>query len=160
MKLSAVMMVKDEASILSVNLAYHRSLGVDVFWIVDNGTTDETTSILEYEQRVHGDVQWWSEADRFAQSDMTTALAAEAIKAGADWILPIDADEFWWTAEGSFRRKLQEADRVGAIVRSVDNCVQRHSDRHDRNSTGARRVWCDRIRRGGPPAKADPQSIE
>lgn len=127
MMLSAVMMVKNEAAMLSVNLAYHRAMGIKDFWVVDNGSTDGTTELLEHERRVHGDVRWTSEPDRFSQSELTTEIAAEAFAAGSDWILPIDADEFWWIADGSLQGALRSARGVGAIICEVDNFVQHRS---------------------------------
>lgn len=127
MKLSAVMMVRNESLILPINMAYHRSLGVDEFWIVDNGSSDGTGEFLAASQRSHGDVRWQSDPDPPDQSDLTTSLAAQAIEAGADWILPIDADEFWWTEYGALKPRLSKNRDAGALVCSVDNFVQRRS---------------------------------
>ena len=63
---------------------------------------------------------------------MMTALAWEAYRAGADWIVPVDADEFWSAGR---RRLAQALERwtAGAIEARVVNFVQdrRSRDRGD-----------------------------
>jgi hypothetical protein len=131
MKLAAIMMVRNEASILAVNLAYHRSLGVDEFWIVDNGSRDRTTDVLATAERSQGNIRWRSEPGLLHLGEAKTSIAAEATKAGADWILPIDADEFWWSDDGALRSTLTEARTLGAFVCGVDNFVQQRSVSRD-----------------------------
>lgn len=131
MKLTAVMMVRDEEAVIATNLAYHRSLGVDEFWIVDNGSTDRTLGILASEELSHGDVRWRSDPGPFLQSEVFTALASEAMAAGADWIMPIDADEFWWARDTALRMILSESQGLGGLLCEVDNFVQRRSVRQE-----------------------------
>jgi hypothetical protein len=132
MKLTAIMMVRNEASILAVNLAYHSALGVDEFWIVDNGSSDGTTDVLATTDRSQGNIRWRSEPGLLHLGEAKTSIAAEATKAGADWILPIDADEFWWSDNGALRSNLAEATSLGAFICGVNNFVQRRSVRTDR----------------------------
>jgi glycosyltransferase involved in cell wall biosynthesis len=127
MKLAAVMVVRDEAAVLAVNLEYHRSLGVDAFWVIDNGSADGTLDILAAQADKFGDVHWRSDPGPFHQSEATIALAVSAAEAGYDWILPIDADEFWWSRSRRFRDELADAEGIGAFVCGVDNFVQRRS---------------------------------
>jgi hypothetical protein len=129
-KLVAVMVVWNEALILPTNLAYHRSIGVDEFRIIDNGSEDETAAVLAHERETHGDVHWTSAPGAFRQSQMVTGLARDAIASGAEWVLPVDADEFWWTPDGNVRPVLGEATEVGSLVCEVDNFVQRRSVHH------------------------------
>ena len=126
------MMVRDERTILATNLAYHRSVGVEEFFIVDNGSTDGTADILANEEHRYGDVHWRLESGPFRQSEITTALASEATAAGADWIVPIDADEFWWTDGADLPSVLGESPDVGGFLCPVDNFVQRRSVRRER----------------------------
>jgi glycosyltransferase involved in cell wall biosynthesis len=124
MKVAALMIVRDEADVLAVNLAHHRAVGIDEFWIVDNGSTDATPDILRAAS-VDAHVHVTRDDGPFAQSSMTTQLAREAHRAGADWVLPIDADEFWVTDGRSLHEILGATDaRVGALTADVVNFVQ------------------------------------
>ena len=46
MNIFAVMMVRNEADIIRVNILHHLAQGVDHFLVVDNGSSDETVEIL------------------------------------------------------------------------------------------------------------------
>jgi glycosyltransferase involved in cell wall biosynthesis len=94
MKVAGLMVVRDEADIVGVNLAHHRRAGIDEFWIIDNGSTDATSDVLRRASR-RGGVHWRRDDGPFAQSAMTTELARDARRSGADWVVAIDADEFW-----------------------------------------------------------------
>lgn len=126
-KLAAVMIVRNEESLLRVNLDYHRSLGVDEFWVTDNGSTDGTAAALESQAAAHGDVFWSSHPGPYDQGVLVSGQAHRAIDGGATWIIPIDADEFWWPAAGDLRAILATADDVGGLVCSIHNFVQRRS---------------------------------
>jgi hypothetical protein len=56
-------------------------------------------------------------------------LAREAIRQGADWVIPFDADEFWWMTGGNVREALR---RVGGRgVRRRGGPVARRPAYHD-----------------------------
>ena len=66
-----------------------------------------------------------SEVGPMYQSDRTTRLARYATWLGADWVLPIDADEFWVAAGKGFRDVLAETPLdVRALVVEVVTMVQ------------------------------------
>jgi uncharacterized protein YukE len=123
MQVFGVMVVRNEADILRVNLAHHFALGIDRFLIADNGSSDGTKRLLEAlgsDRRL-----LWTTADGpFRQSEITTALAREAFLRGADWVVPIDADEFWHAPAGDFRRVLERSS-AGALEAEVVNFIQR-----------------------------------
>ena len=127
MKLFGVMMVRNEADILGVNLRHHFAQGVDQFLVVDNGSSDPTISVLESFAE-DGRLRWIRDAGPYNQSDITTDLAREAGTMGADWVVPIDADEFWFAPEGTLKDVLRET-TAAALKVSMTNFIQRRSQR-------------------------------
>lgn len=93
MKLVAVGMAKDEADIIGSTVR-RMADQVDEVVVLDNGSTDGTRDLLaELPCTVVDDPKpghRWSEC--------VTRLARDAGEAGADWILPFDADEVWRSA--------------------------------------------------------------
>ena len=118
MKFAALLGVKDEVELIGPCVAHLRHIGVDQIIVSDYGSTDGTLDILADEQRA-GDlvlesVDVSTVADYEQWSVRERALAEST---GADWVLFLDADEFWIPASGSLRdcRHLLDAD-----VLSVD----------------------------------------
>lgn len=123
MQIYGLMMVRNEADIVGITIRHHLAQGIDHFLVVDNGSTDGTDRVLEELSRDQR-VRWVRSTGEFRQADITTELAREAYLRGADWVLPIDADEFWWAPEGDFRAVL-ETSTSGALQVEVVNFVQR-----------------------------------
>ena len=123
MKLFGVMMVRNEADVLEVNLRHHFAQGVDQFLVVDNGSSDGTLGVLE-SFADDGRVRWIRDAGPYNQSEITTDLAREAGEMGADWVVPIDADEFWYAPRGTLKQVLREAS-AAALKVSMTNFIQR-----------------------------------
>ncbi len=121
-------MVRNEADIIRLNVLYHLSLGVDRIFIVDNGSTDGTVDVLRRLSEEDPRVRWSHDDGPFLPSRIATNLAHEALREGADWVLPVDADEFWYAPEGSFRSVLEES-RAGTLIARVVNFVQRRSQK-------------------------------
>jgi hypothetical protein len=126
----AVMVVRDEADILAVNLAHHRSQGVTDFRIVDNGSSDGTAQVLRRLSRMYP-LRWTRDDGAFHQSDAITELARDAARGGADWILPVDADEFWTAAPHRLVDELRHTD-AGALEVGVVNFIQHRRVRRAR----------------------------
>src|SRR5690349_20685335 len=124
MRAFGVMMVRNEADILRTNLYYHLALGIDQFLIVDNGSSDGTDGILQQLSREDERIRWTRQAGGFRQAEVTTELAREAYLRGADWVLPIDADEFWHAPHGNFRGVLASSS-AGALQVQLVNFIQR-----------------------------------
>ena len=123
MKLFGVMMVRNEADILAVNLRHHFAQGVDQVLVVDNGSSDGTLGVLESFAE-DGRLHWIRDAGPYNQSDITTDLAREAGAMGADWVVPIDADEFWYAPQGTLKEVLRKA-TAAALKVSMTNFIQR-----------------------------------
>lgn len=133
MKIYGVSMVRDEADIIALSVRHHLALGLDRVIVVDNGSRDETADVLE---RLNSDSRFsWRrmETDGHRQAEIFTALAEEAHRDGADWLLPFDADEFWDTRGARLRDILHDCD-AGALRAPLVNFVQAR-DRVDDNNT-------------------------
>jgi len=118
-----ISIVRNEADILRVNVLHHLALGIDRFLIVDNGSSDGTDRVLR-ELGADRRIRWTRDDGPYRQSEITTELARQAVREGARWVLPIDADEFWWASGGDLRRLLDDS-AAGALRAQVLNFVQR-----------------------------------
>lgn len=92
MSVFGIAMVKDEADIIGAVLAHMRGQ-VDELIVADNLSIDGTREVLEA-----ADVTVVDDDDpAYRQSEKMTALAQRAAAAGADWVVPFDADEVWYS---------------------------------------------------------------
>jgi hypothetical protein len=126
-RLYGVSMVHNEADIIRVNVLYHLSIGFDCLLIVDNGSTDGTDCILRGLGK-DPRVRWTREPGPFRQGRIFTQLAREAFKEGADWVAPVDADDFWYAHRDDLRRVLDSSSASVLRVRHID-FVQRREQR-------------------------------
>lgn len=93
MRLTAVTMIRNEADILPDFLGHCAALFDEVL-AVDHASTDGTAEILAAAAaRMTLVVRRFAQRP-YAQSQLVTALAHEAFARGADWVFPLDADEF------------------------------------------------------------------
>jgi hypothetical protein len=107
MKLIMTLLVRDEADIISSNIAFHLELGVDFIIAMDNLSVDGTTDILRgFEQR--GVLHYIHQPDDdYAQHRWVTAMARLACaEFAADWVINSDADEFWCPEHGDLKQVL------------------------------------------------------
>ncbi len=123
-----ISMIRNEVDIIRLNVLYHLSLGLDRMLVVDNGSTDGTDEILKQISEKDTRVQWYRDEGPFLPSRVMTELAREAFHDGADWVLPVDADEFWHAPGGDFRRVL-EASGAGVLRAQAVNFVQHRDQR-------------------------------
>ena len=110
----AVSMVKDEADIVVGTVEHLLAQGVDHVLVADNASTDGTLDLLHDLARrapVHVAVD---AEPRYFQAAKMTHLADAARRAGADWVVPFDADEYWFAAGMSLAGHLR-ATREGLL---------------------------------------------
>jgi glycosyltransferase involved in cell wall biosynthesis len=100
---AAVMLVKDEADIIGYTVE-HLLAHVDEILVADNGSTDGTLDIL-HELADCGNVQVLTDSTLgYYQERKTTLLARFAGRRGHGWVIPCDADEFWYSTDGRLLR--------------------------------------------------------
>ena len=118
-----VSMVRNEEDLIEITLRHHLGQGVERLIVADNGSTDGTARVLARMARADRRIAWTKAGTGFNQSDVVTALARSAARNGATWILPFDADEFWYAPgglAGALRHCSSDAISVGIV-----NFVQR-----------------------------------
>lgn len=92
--ITAVVMVRDEEDILPAWLR-HAAAVCDSILVVDHGSKDATPAILHGFAAAGMPLRIWRMDDpKHWHSAVSTALTRHAFASGADWVLPIDADEF------------------------------------------------------------------
>lgn len=95
----AVMLVRDEEDIVGTTIDHLLSQGVDGILVADHGSTDHTLELLEQVAARDGRVHVLRDREPgFYQGAKTSYLARQAWRAGADWVVPVDADEHWYAA--------------------------------------------------------------
>ena len=127
MQVHGLLVARNEADIIRTNVLYHLSLGLDRLLVVDNGSSDGTDRVLR-ELGKDPRVRWTRDEGLFYHGQIATELAREAYREGADWVVPIDADEFWHAPGGNFRGVLEESE-AGALRARLLNFFQRREQR-------------------------------
>lgn len=126
MSVYGVSMVKDEADVI-VGVMRHMADEVDHLLVADNGSTDGTRELLDTLERELPMTVVDDPEPAYYQSQKMTQLANQAHEEGADWIVPFDADELWYTPEGRVkdllgesRHKVVHADLYNHFATSLD----------------------------------------
>jgi glycosyltransferase involved in cell wall biosynthesis len=117
-----ICIVRNEADILETTVRYHLDQGLGAIYVIDNGSTDGTLKILESLSRYDQRVRWSHDTGQFHQSDAVTNMAREATRNGASWIVPFDADEFWFGRSGLAKEIAYH--EAGSLRAEVVNYVQ------------------------------------
>ena len=93
LKIVATILMKDEEDIIAANIEHHIRQGVNQFIITDNNSSDRSHSIAEKYPEV---VEIIDETENdHNQTKWVTRMAQIACKLNPDWIVHLDADEFW-----------------------------------------------------------------
>ena len=130
MKLVMATLIRNEEDVLEHNLRYHRAQGVDHFIVTDNGSTDRTPEILgRYEAAgLLTLIQEPATDDYRSQARLwvTRMARVAATELGADWVVHVDADEFWLPATGTLKQALESIpDSYGVVVAPWSEFVAR-----------------------------------
>jgi Glycosyl transferase family 2 len=113
------LMVRDEADIIDLQIAFHLAAGVDFVIVTDHESRDGTSEILEryVSKGVLHRLPVTSPVKR--QAEWVTGMARmAATEFGADWVINSDADEFWWPSGGSLKDVLAQIDDDYGIVQT------------------------------------------
>lgn len=106
-----VLMTRNSADLLAVNILRHLQTGCERILVVDNDSTDSSHKVLKKLAKRHP-VTWSVDRGELRQAEIVTEMSREASRLGADWIIPLDTDEFWH-ATRPLDTILREADERG-----------------------------------------------
>lgn len=116
LKLVATLLVRDEIDILEENIKFHLSMGVDFIIATDNGSIDGSRDVLLKYQDL-GVLKLIDEPsqdyNQVAWVDRMIKIAKKDYK--ADWIINLDADEFWYSEKGNLKDDLALLDKFNVI---------------------------------------------
>jgi hypothetical protein len=87
----AVSMVKNEGDIIGETVRNLRAQGIDHVLVADNNSTDNTVEVL----RAEGVYLVSDPIVAYWQAQKMSHLARIAVRHGASWVVPFDADELW-----------------------------------------------------------------
>lgn len=98
----AIMMVKDEIDILPFILDHLLEEEIDGFYIADNNSTDGTRDILSDYSRLNNNFHVIDDLDiAYYQQIKMNRWIQQAVTLGAEIIVPVDADEIWYSKNHS-----------------------------------------------------------
>lgn len=99
--IAGICMVRDEADIIEATIRHHLAEGLDRVYVADNLSTDGTRDILNALVAEGLPLFIIDDPDpAYEQATKMTKLARRAMANGADWIVPFDADEFFYSPDG------------------------------------------------------------
>lgn len=111
----AIAMVRNEADIIEAFVEHIFAQDCDRLLIVDNESTDNTLHTLRRLASDYPIIVGTDTEKRYFQAHKMTRLASLAYRAGAGWVVPMDADEFWFAPHGT----------LGSYLRSTSDDVLR-----------------------------------
>jgi hypothetical protein len=92
--IACIAMIRNEVDILPAFLGHVAHL-FDFALLVDHHSEDGSSDLLDRASADWPGLHVWRlTAPGYWQSAVMTALAQEAFRRGADWVVPLDADEF------------------------------------------------------------------
>lgn len=117
----AVAMVKNEADIIGATIDHLLGQGVDAVLVVDNESTDGTRELLESRADSHRTFVGFDHEPAYFQAPKMRHLARWAARAGADWVVPFDADEWWYGARDTLATTLRslETPIASAVIHNA-----------------------------------------
>ena len=133
----AILCVRNEAAFLLEWLAHHRAVGFDHFLVFSNDCQDGTDAMLDRLEALGALTHLRNDGPYDKGGIQFTALKAAAKRPEvkkADWILPLDVDEFVNIhvgdhTLGALHTALPEADAITLTWRLFGNCAQvRYAD--------------------------------
>lgn len=115
-------MTRNEVDVLRLNIVHHLQTACDRIIVLDNGSTDKSKTVLK-RLAAKLPVEWTSDASELDQGEVVSGLIQEARAKGADWVIPLDTDEFWHSGR-RVHEILADDDGSGALEVSRIEFIQ------------------------------------
>ncbi|MEM8619398.1 MAG: glycosyltransferase family 2 protein [Actinomycetota bacterium] len=115
----AVTMVRNERDIVSATVAHLLAQGVDLVVVADNNSTDGTAQSIDHLVDSGRVVVVSDRVEAFDQGLKLTRLSRWATANGASWVVPFDADEFYFGAPDETLRDTLLNSRHGVLCADV-----------------------------------------
>jgi len=134
-KIFAVMMVKDEIDIIGYNIEYLQTQDIDHIFVANNLSSDGTEEkLIELSEKYDNITVYDDNEFAYYQPDKMNEWICRCYKLGADIIIPIDADEIWYSKiDGKTLGKvLKESDGDIFVADSMD-FIPTENDLKDKN---------------------------
>ena len=132
-KLSIMAIFKNETMNLRLWLDHYLWQGVEHFYLIDNGSTDNPCGILQ-EYINKGIVTYYYRAEKYQQPQhYRHVFDAENLKEKTKWLCICDLDEFFFGTENTFAKALDEFNNYDVIYTNSffygsDNLVEHPKD--------------------------------
>lgn len=124
MKIIGIMLQRNEIDIVLYNALYHlRSVGFDRLIVGDNGSSDGSKEALQRLEKREPRLSVLDMPGEYQQAMRVNELYQIAIADGADWIIPLDADELLQTNRRLLEETLHRAAGAG-VEMNIRNFVQ------------------------------------
>ncbi len=122
----AVCMMRDEEDVAQYVVQHMLDEQVDGLIVADNLSTDRTRGILD--SFTDSRLTIIDDDDvAYRQDEKMTALGCLAMEQGADWVLPFDADEWWYSLQGP----------IGEVLANLVSCDVLKTYGHDHRATSS-----------------------
>lgn len=134
-KVFAVMMVKDEIDIIEYNIEYLQTQDIDHIFISNNLSTDGTKEKLLELAQIYDNITV-NDDNEFAyyQPDKMNEWISICYKMGADIIVPIDADEIWYSrVEGKTLGKVLKQSEYDIFAAETIDFIPTENDLPNKN---------------------------
>lgn len=124
-------LVRDEDDVIEPSVKHLLKQGVDRIIIADHGSVDRTRDILERLSDESAKIYVVADSNSgYFQREKISILAFHAWKKGARWIVPFDADEFWFAERGNVAAFLRHSS-AKIVHAAVHNAVSSADTRPD-----------------------------
>lgn len=123
-KIVGIILQRNELDVILFNILHHlETVGFDEIIVGDNGSTDGSFQALQFLAAKDPRLRVISMPGDFDQARRTNELFQVALGRGADWVCPLDADEFIGVSKKSFRNTLTQC-KDPAVELVIRNFVQ------------------------------------